>query len=69
MEHNHHSLFGNIFSVLSIMFAWITLASVQHILTAFASVIAIASGVCAITYYYFAIKEKIINLKKHRYKK
>lgn len=64
MEGQHHNSAGyTILSIFSGMLSWITLANAQYLVSFGASVIALASGVMALRYYWYAG-----NLKRHQLK-
>jgi len=48
---NNNDTFGRIFSIFSIVSAWISYESVQEFLTVAASLSAIVSGSCGAVYY------------------
>lgn len=69
MEHspNHYQgILGTIVSISSTLMAWISLQNAQTLAALFASCIAAISGVLAARYYWYAAKEKKINIKNKK---
>ncbi len=66
MEHNHPTPVSLLVSIISAIFAWISIQNAQVLLGFAASIDAIGSGGMAIRYYYYATKEKKQNIQNSK---
>lgn len=66
MEHNHPTPVSLLVSIISAIFAWISIQNAQVLLGFAASIVAIGSGGMAIRYYYYATKEKKQNIQNSK---
>ena len=67
MEGQHHNNAGyTLLSICSGLVSWITLSQAQYLISFGASVIALASGVMALRYYWYAGNIKRNQLKNNK---
>lgn len=63
-DNNGNGLFNLFLSGFASIIAFLTLDNIQFIFSLVSAIIAIVSGILAARYYFFAAKEKKINIEK-----
>lgn len=66
MDQHHNNAGYTMLSILSGMLSWVTLANAQYMISFTASIVALASGLMALRYYYYAGNHKRNQLNQNK---